>query len=60
MLAIQAAGLTDRTATATLLGVNASTLWRWESGKCRPGRHTLAYVVATYEHAAQLRAGGVM
>lgn len=49
LLALRTAAGLDRTAAATLLGVNASTLWRWESGKCWPGRHTLAHVVATYE-----------
>lgn len=55
-----AAGLTDRTAAAKLVGVNQSTLWRWETGKAWPGKHVLAAVLSMYESArvAYVAAGG--
>ena len=60
LLAIRlAAGLTDRTAAAKLIGINQSTRWRWETGKAWPGKHTLAAVLAMYEtaRAAYVAAG---
>ena len=55
-----AAGLTDRTAAAKLVGVNQSTLWRWETGKAWPSKHVLAAVLSMYEAArvAYVAAGG--
>ena len=55
-----AAGLTDRTAAAALIGVNQSTLWRWETGKAWPSKHVLAAVLDMYETArvAYVAAGG--
>ena len=50
-----AAGL-ERTAAAALIGVDQSTLWRWETGKARPNRHVLAALLTVYEDATRCRA----
>lgn len=54
-----AAGL-DRTEAARRLGVDQSTLWRWEVGKSRPSRHVLAALLAIYRDAVFARIGAAL
>lgn len=57
LLALRTAAGLERTAAAALIGVDQSTLWRWETGKARPNRHVLAALLTVYEEATRCRAG---
>lgn len=56
LLALRTAAGLERTAAAALIGVDQSTLWRWETGKARPNRHVLAALLVVYEQATKGRA----
>ena len=56
ILALRTAAGLERTAAAAMIGVDQSTLWRWETGKARPNRHVLAALLAVYEEATRCRA----